>query len=85
MPRLDRFTPEGKVIPRSFNATELQQIKELRTHMTKATNVWSWNSLRDEAKQRWGEKIISAVDGLRKWAISYDKPTKVVTYLCVKL
>lgn len=68
---------------RTFNQVELQQIKDLKAHMASAFDVKSWNLLRDEAKSIWDEKIISAVDGIRKWLISYDKPSKTVTYIGV--
>jgi hypothetical protein len=61
---------------RSFNTIELEQIKELKIFMATAFDSNSWNFLRDEAKSIWSEKIISAVDGLRKWRISYDKASK---------
>lgn len=73
----------GKYV-RSFNSIELLQIKELKDFMSTAFDASSWNYLRDEAKQLWSEKIISAVDGLRKWAITYDKSTKTVIYNGVK-
>jgi len=68
---------------RSFNLIELEQIKELKDFMSTAYNAETWNFLRDEAKAIWSEKIISAVDGLKKWSIRYDKPSKTVTYLGV--
>ena len=67
---------------RSFNQIELLQIKELKDFMATAQNAKSWNFLRDEAKEIWDEKIISAVDGLRKWLLSNDKAK---TCLGVKL
>jgi hypothetical protein len=71
---------------RSFNQIELEQIKELKAHYIKAnaTTVERWNVIRDEAKQIWDEKIISAVDGLRKWSISYDKSSKQVKFVGVQ-
>ena len=75
--------PEG--LPRKFNTVELMEIKELKEFMKNAWNAESWNRTRDEAKKIWSEKIISAVDGLRKWIISYDKPTKNVTYMGLKI
>jgi hypothetical protein len=66
---------------RSFNSHELDQIKELKRHMSTATDVESWNGLRSFMKRMFPEKIISAVDGLKKWHIKYDKPTKTITYL----
>jgi hypothetical protein len=69
---------------RTFNSIELEQIKEVKGFMATAFDSSSWNQLRDEAKKIWPEKIISAIDGLRKWLIKYDKSTKVVTYLGVK-
>jgi hypothetical protein len=67
---------------RSFTPIELEQIKELKVHMSTAFDAKSWNFLRDEAKEIWSEKIISAVDGVRKWLIRYDKPN--VTYIEIK-
>ena len=58
---------------RTFNKVELEQIKELKNFMSTAYNAETWNFLRDEARLIWDEKIISAVDGLRKWLISNDK------------
>jgi hypothetical protein len=58
---------------REFNPIEHQQIKELKDFMSTAYNAQTWNFLRDEAKEIWDEKIISAVDGLYKWVISKDK------------
>jgi hypothetical protein len=71
---------------RSFNQIELEQMKELKAHYitANATTVERWNVIRDEAKQIWDEKIISAVDGLRKWSISYDKPSKQVSFQGVR-
>ena len=71
---------------RSFNQIELEQMKELKAHYIKAnaTTAERWNVIRDEAKQIWVEKIISAVDGLRKWSISYDKPSKQVSFQGVR-
>jgi hypothetical protein len=65
---------------RSFSSIELEQIKQLKVHMSKAINVEDWNHIRNEAKKTWPEKIISAVDGLRKWIVSYNKSTKQVSY-----
>jgi hypothetical protein len=70
---------------RSFNSFELDQIRELKQHMSTATDVQSWNEIRSAMKRIFPEKIISAVDGLRKWHIKYDKPTKTITYLGVIL
>ncbi|MBE3085868.1 MAG: hypothetical protein IMZ64_06590 [Bacteroidetes bacterium] len=67
--------------PRKFSEIERMEINELKEFMKNAWNAESWNRTRDEAKKIWSEKIVSAVDGLRKWIISYDKPTKNVTYL----
>ena len=69
---------------RPFNQIELEQMKELKAFYIKAnaTNVERWNVIRDEAKKIWSEKIISAVDGVRKWLIRYDKPN--ITYIGVK-
>lgn len=78
------MTERGPYV-RSFNQVELLQIKELKDFMSSAFNVESWNLLRDEAKCLWPEKIISAVDGLRKWLVRYDKPSKSVIYMGVKL
>jgi hypothetical protein len=69
---------------RTFNKIELLQIKELKDFMAPSFDVLSWNHNRDEAKAIWPEKIISAVDGLRKWSIKYDKPSKTVAYLGVR-
>jgi hypothetical protein len=77
------MTESGKYV-RSFNEIELLQIKELKEFMKSAFDAQSWNKLRDEAKKIWSEKIISAVDGLRKWSIKYDRPTKTVTYMGIK-
>jgi hypothetical protein len=62
-------TPVKKDQPyqRTFDKIELLKIKELSQHMNNAVDVTSWNSLRQGAKDIWDEKIISAVDGLRKW------------------
>ena len=69
---------------RSFNSIELEQIKELKDFMKGAFDVKSWNFNRDEAKEIWSEKIISAIDGLRKWLIEYNKSTKTITYKGVR-
>jgi hypothetical protein len=73
---------------RSFNNNELQQIRNLRNFMlimvSNNTTSREWNKIRDEAKRKWPEKIISAVDGLRKWVIKYDKSNKAITYLGIK-
>ena len=69
---------------RSFTPIELEQIKDLKNFMSTAFDVKTWNFLRDEAKQIWVEKIISAVDGLRKWSISYDKSSKQVKFVGVQ-
>ena len=74
----------GKVMPRSFSTEELAQIKELKAFMSTALNVQSWNALRDEAKKAYGERIISAVDALRKWVIVYDKSSKKINFFGVK-
>jgi hypothetical protein len=81
--------PTGKQLPelpyvRIFDTTEIKQIQELKDVMSTAYDVESWNNLRNECKDIWPEKIISAVDGLRKWSIKYDKPSKPVTHLGVK-
>lgn len=70
---------------RTFTKLELQQIESFKQYMSQAKDVQSWNSLREKAKEIIPEKIISAVDGLHKWIIKYDKPTKTVTYIGVKL
>ena len=69
---------------RSFTKDEHKLIKDVKAHMSVATDVKSWNELRELAKKKWDEKIISAVDGLRKWVLSYDKPTKSYTLIGVK-
>ena len=73
-------------VTRSFSIIELEQIKELKYRYLQSNcqTVEQWNFIRDEAKLIWPEKIISAVDGMRKWAIKYDKPSKTVTYLGIK-
>ena len=69
---------------RTFDSVELMQIKEVKKFMSTAFNVGSWNYMREQAKTIWSNKIISAVDGLYKWAIKYDKPSKITTCLGVK-
>jgi hypothetical protein len=44
--------------------------------MSLAHDVPTWNNLRRQAKAVWSERIISAVDGMRKWVIKYDRQTK---------
>ena len=84
MARVELDGQTGDVIPRSFTTSEIDQIKELKLFMSTASNVWTWNALRDEAKRKYGERIISAVDALRKWVIVYDKPSKKVNFFGVK-
>ena len=73
-----------KLVTRSFNKIEMLQIEELKVFMLSAFDANSWNYLRDEAKEIWPEKIISAVDGCHKWHITYNKATKSVVYSGVK-
>jgi hypothetical protein len=68
-------------LPRRFTTLELQQIKELTAFMNKASNVPTWNAIRDVAKTIYPERVISAVDGMRKWLISYNKKDKT----CINL
>jgi hypothetical protein len=79
------MTEERDQLPRKFNKVELAQIEEVKTFMRPSFDVRSWNHLRKQAQEIWTEKIISAVDGLRKWIVTYDKPTKVCTCEGVKL
>jgi hypothetical protein len=67
-------------LPRSFNKVEMAQIQDVKLYMSPAFDVQSWNHLRRQAKGLWPEKIITAVDGLRKWVVVYNKSTK--TCLC---
>jgi hypothetical protein len=79
LPKIGANAPAINGLPRRFNTLELQQIKELMGFMSSASpDVRSWNSYRDEAKGIWPEKIITAVDGMRKWLVRYDKPTKTI-------
>jgi hypothetical protein len=71
-------------LPRKFNSVEVAQIKEVQVFMAPSFDVRSWNHLREQAKDIWSEKIITAVDGLRKWMIQYDKPTKTCTCVGMK-
>lgn len=64
-----------------FSKVEKTQIKDLKEFMKSAFDVKSWNHLREQAKEIWPNKIISAVDGLRKWSIEYNKQTK--TKICL--
>jgi hypothetical protein len=73
-----------EVKPRTFTQIEYQQIKDVKEYMKSAFDVKSWNQLRNEAKGLWPERIISAVDGLRKWIVKYDKPSKTCTCLGVQ-
>jgi hypothetical protein len=70
---------------REFNQIELLQIKELKDFMSGARDAKTWNFLRDEAKQIWDEKIISAVDGLYKWVIAKSPKDKSKICLGVKI
>lgn len=70
---------------RHFTKEEMAQIKDLKEFMSKASDVKSWNNLREEAKSKYPERIITAVDGQRKWIIEHDKPTKTKTCVGVKL
>ena len=72
-------------IIRSFTKEEMQQIKDLKEIMNKASDVSTWNALREDAKLKYPERIITAVDGARKWDIEYDKKSKTKTLLGVKL
>jgi hypothetical protein len=72
-------------LPRKFTPSELKDIKDLTTYMSNVKNVTEWNLQREHAKTVWPERIISAVDGLHKWAISYDKSTKVKTCLGLRI
>jgi hypothetical protein len=67
-------------LPRKFNKVEIAQTKDLMNFMKPAFDAQSWNHLRQQAKDIWSEKIITAIDGIRKWAITYDKSTK--TCIC---
>lgn len=69
---------------RQFTKVEFAQINDLKRFMQDAFDVKSWNHLRTQAKEIWDEKIISAVDGMRKWLIEYNKPTKTCTLIGVK-
>lgn len=80
----NKLDSENQPYTRSFNQIELEQMKELKNFMSTAFDAKTWNFLRDEAKQIWVEKIISAVDGLRKWSISYDKSSKQVKFVGVQ-
>jgi hypothetical protein len=73
------MTEDKSQFIRKFNQIELEQMKELKTFYinSNATSVEKWNVIRDEAKKIWDEKIISAVDGLRKWLQCLDKSSKV--------
>jgi len=65
---------------RSFTKMELLKIQELKDFMAHATNVATWNSLRQQAKSFWDEKIISAVDGYKKFVLDKNK-----TLISIKL
>jgi len=67
----------------SFDKSELAQIEELKKVMSNAKDVSNWNKIREENKVLWPMKIRMAIDGLRKWKISYDKQTKSCTLLGV--
>lgn len=56
-----------------FSNTDILQIQELKNFMSHAHDVSTWNNLRKQAFITWDEKIISAVDGSRKWVINKDK------------
>ena len=66
---------------RTFTKVEYLQIEDLKRYMSSAQDVKAWNHLREQAKDLWPEKIISAVDGLRKWIMKYHKSTK--TWECL--
>lgn len=61
---------------RGFTDKILSEIIVLKTYMSHARNVGEWNTLREKAKLSFSENAISAVDGLRKWKLIYDKTTK---------
>jgi hypothetical protein len=62
---------------RSFNVIEIAKIKELKAFMKHATDVATWNDLREQAKSIWDEKTISAVDGMKKFV--NDKQNNLIT------
>lgn len=71
--------------PRKFSAVEIAQTKELISFMSIAHDVSTWNNLRRQAKAIWSERIISAVDGMRKWVIKYDRQTKTKEVIGCKI
>jgi hypothetical protein len=44
------------------NAENLQELEGLKSFMSQAKNVEHWNRLREEAKDRYSETIISMLD-----------------------
>jgi hypothetical protein len=72
-------------IPRVFSQTEIHEINKLKNFMSLAVDLPSWNSMREQAKKIYPERIISAVDGTRKWIVTYDKPNKTTNYLGLRI
>lgn len=74
----------NNVPARTFTAQDLKDIENLKIFMSKATDVPSWNELREQAKSQFNEIAITAIDGAKKWNNSYDKTTKKRTLIGVR-
>jgi hypothetical protein len=82
-------------LPRQFTPQEVKDIKDCAKYIQECTiekdglsrcpTANGFNQLRELAKEAYPERIISAVDGMRKWVIKYDKATKEKTVVGFKI